>query len=44
MRTAAGSSPPRVFPSFNLKKFESEAFALAWSWRQSLAGKQQENG
>lgn len=35
---------PRVFPSFNLKKFESEAFALCMELRQSLAGKQQENG
>ena len=34
----------RVFPSFNMKKFESEAHALCMELRQSLAGKQQENG
>jgi CheY-like chemotaxis protein/HD-like signal output (HDOD) protein len=31
---------PRVFPSFNLKKFESEAHALCIDFKQSLAGKQ----
>ena len=32
---------PRVFPSFNLKKFESDAHALCSELKQSLAGKQQ---
>lgn len=31
----------RIFPSFNLKKFESEAHALCLELRQKLAGKQQ---
>ena len=35
---------PRVFPSFNLQKFEYEAHELCMELRQSLAGKQQENG
>ncbi len=30
----------RIFPSFNLKKFESEAHALCLELRQTLAGKQ----
>lgn len=32
----------RVFPSFNLKKFESEAHALCLELKQTLAGKQQQ--
>ncbi len=35
---------PRVFPSFNLKKFEQEAHALCLELKQSLAGKQQQGG
>lgn len=31
---------PRIFPSFNLKKFESEAHALCLELKQNLAGKQ----
>lgn len=34
---------PRVFPSFNIKKFESEAHELCLELRQTLAGKQQES-
>ncbi len=35
---------PRVFPSFNMKKFESEAHELCLQLRQTLAGKQQDGG
>lgn len=34
----------RVFPSFNIKKFESEAHELCLQLRQTLAGKQQDGG
>ncbi len=44
-RTAAWQIlQPRVFPSFNLKKFESEAHAFCGELKQSLAGKQQALG
>jgi CheY-like chemotaxis protein/HD-like signal output (HDOD) protein len=33
---------PRVFPSFNMRKFESDAFALCQELKQNLAGKQQQ--
>ena len=33
----------RVFPSFNMKKFEAEAHALCLELKQNLAGKQQQN-
>ena len=32
---------PRVFPSFNIKKFESDAHALCSELKQALVGKQQ---
>ncbi|MFT3828707.1 MAG: HDOD domain-containing protein [Opitutaceae bacterium] len=35
---------PRVFPSFNIKKFEAEAHDLCLQLRQTLAGKQQDGG